>query len=326
MFVLQGSFSDEFIEKEQHIACGSCLCGRAAVSGELLVSDDCFCDPRHEHTFADMQAHGHYIVPIISAGEALGVLFLYTDPYPAQNDSRLSMLKQVGEMLALAVLQEQAKVSLENARDMATQAALAKSEFLANMSHEIRTPMNGVLGMLDLLRDTNMSRSQWDLVETAHSSAEALLAILNDILDFSKLEAGKLEVEQIDFNLATLVEDVCSLLAARAHSKDLELNCFMPVAMPRCWKGDPTRIRQVLTNLLGNAIKFTEHGEVSVTVKHTPSNEGPDHFRFEVRDTGVGIAPEAQAHLFQPFSQAETNTARRFGGTGLGLSISKNSG
>jgi PAS domain S-box-containing protein len=323
MFVLQGSFSDEFIEKEQHIACGSCLCGRAALSGEILVSDDCFCDPRHEHTFANMQAHGHYIVPIISAGEALGVLFLYTDPYPSQNDSRLSMLKQVGEMLALAILQEQAKVSLENARDMATQAALAKSEFLANMSHEIRTPMNGVLGMLDLLRDTNMSRSQWDLVETAHSSAEALLAILNDILDFSKLEAGKVEVEQIDFNLATLIEDVCSLLAARAHSKDLELNCFMPVAMPRCWKGDPTRIRQVLTNLLGNAIKFTEHGEVSVTVKHTPSNEGPNHFRFEVRDTGVGIAPEAQAHLFQPFSQAETNTARRFGGTGLGLSISK---
>ena len=129
------------------------------------------------------------------------------------------MLKQVGEMLALAILQEQAKVSLENARDMATQAALAKSEFLANMSHEIRTPMNGVLGMLDLLRDTNMSRSQWDLVETAHSSAEALLAILNDILDFSKLEAGKVEVEQIDFNLATLIEDVCSLLAGRAHSQ-----------------------------------------------------------------------------------------------------------
>ncbi|MEI6068867.1 MAG: response regulator, partial [Methylococcaceae bacterium] len=323
LLVLQGNFSDEFIQKEQHIACGSCLCGRAAVSGELLVSDDCFCDPRHEHSFADMQAHGHYIVPIISAGEALGVLFLYTDPYPAQNDSRLTMLKQVGEMLALAILQEQAKVSLENARDMATQAALAKSEFLANMSHEIRTPMNGVLGMLDLLRDTNMSRSQWDLLEMAYSSAEALLAILNDILDFSKLEAGKLEVEQIDFNLATLVEDVCSLLAARAHSKDLELNCFMPVAMPRCWKGDPTRIRQVLTNLLGNAIKFTEHGEVSVTVKHTSGNQGPDHFRFEVRDTGVGIAPEAQAHLFQPFSQAETNTARRFGGTGLGLSISK---
>jgi signal transduction histidine kinase/CheY-like chemotaxis protein len=271
-----------------------------------------------------MQAHGHYIVPIISAGEVLGVLFLYTDPYPAQNDSRLTMLKQVGEMLALAVLHDQAKVSLENARDMATQTALAKSEFLANMSHEIRTPMNGVLGMLDLLRDTNMSRSQWDLVETAYASAEALLAILNDILDFSKLEAGKLEVEQIDFNLATLVEDICSLLATRAHSKDLELNCCMPVDMPRYWKGDPNRIRQVLTNLLGNAIKFTEQGEVSVTLKYIHSNEGQNNINFEVRDTGVGIPTDVQTHLFQPFSQAETNTARRFGGTGLGLSISKN--
>jgi PAS domain S-box-containing protein len=323
MFVLQGAFSEEFISKEKRIALGDCLCGRAAISGELLISDDCFCDPRHEHQFDDMKAHGHYIVPISVAGNILGIMFLYTDPYPAQNATRIAMLKQVGEMLGLAVLQERARESLENARDMAMQAALAKSEFLANMSHEIRTPMNGVLGMLDLLRDTDMSHNQWDLVETAYASAEALLSILNDILDFSKLEAGKVELEQIDFNLVVLVEDVCSLLAGRAHAKKLELNCFMPADIPKHWQGDPTRIRQVLTNLIGNAVKFTEQGEVSVTIKCSSDNAGLHDVRFEVRDTGVGIAPEAQGYLFQPFSQAESSTARRFGGTGLGLSISK---
>ncbi len=324
LFVLRGEFSEQFIAREKRIDLGACLCGRAAVSGKLLVSDDCFCDPRHEHKFDGMQAHGHYIVPISVAGDTLGILFLYTDPYPVQNESRLLMLTQVGELLALAILQEQAKVSLENARDLAMQTALAKSEFLANMSHEIRTPMNGVLGMLDLLRDTNMSSTQWDLLDTAHSSAESLLAILNDILDFSKLEAGKLEVERISFNLTMLVGDVCALLAGRAHAKKLELNCFIPFDMPPYWQGDPNRIRQILTNLIGNAIKFTEHGEVSVTVTHTHSTEELDILRFEIRDTGVGIAPDVQTRLFQPFSQAESSTARRFGGTGLGLSISKN--
>jgi len=326
IFLLRGVFSEQFIAKEeQRIALGACLCGRAAVSGELLVSDDCFCDPCHERKFDSMQAHGHYIVPISVAGDTLGILFLYTDPYPIQNDSRLTMLKQVGELLALAVLQEQVKVSLENSRDMAMQTAVAKSEFLANMSHEIRTPMNGVLGMLDLLRDTDMSSSQWDLVDTAHASAESLLAILNDILDFSKLEAGKLEIERISFNLTTLIGDVCALFAGRAHAKNLELNCLIPVDMRSHWLGDPNRIRQVLTNLIGNAIKFTEHGEVSVIVTWTPSIEGEaDMLHFEIADTGIGIAPEIQTRLFQPFSQAESSTARRFGGTGLGLSISKN--
>ena len=323
LFVLQGSFSDEFIEKEQTVALGSCLCGRAALSGELLVSDDCFCDPRHEHQFANMQGHGHYIIPLNVSGKTLGVLFLYTNPYPVKNESRLMMLKQVGEMLAMAVLQERAKVVLEQARDQAMQAAVAKSEFLANMSHEIRTPMNGVLGMLDILRDTDMSPGQTELVETAYASAEALLVILNDILDLSKLEAGKVEIENIEFNLTTLIEDVCSLLAIPAFSKGLELSCFIPVELPHYWTGDANRIRQVLTNLIGNAVKFTERGEVSVTVSSSHNSESEAILRFEIRDTGIGISPETHAHLFQVFTQADSSTSRRFGGTGLGLSISK---
>ena len=324
MFVLHGQFSEEFIHREQRIPYGACLCGRAAISQEMIISDDCFCDPRHDHDFEGMQPHGHYIVPIISAGTTLGILFLYTDPYPVQIQSRLTMLQQVGDLLALALLQEQAKKSLETARDIAEQAAKTKAEFLANMSHEIRTPMNGVLGMLDIMKDTPMSIEQEDLINTASNSAESLLIIINDILDFSKLEAGKIEIEHIEFNLPMLVEEVCALMSARAHDKGLELNCFLPPSLPQRWQGDPNRIRQVLTNLIGNAVKFTDQGEVSINLLPHAINTDQTTVRFEVRDTGIGLSPEGQARLFQPFSQADSSTARRFGGTGLGLSISKN--
>ncbi len=323
MFLLSEVLSEEFIEKDNRIKCGSCLCELVVASGALLVSDDCLCDPRHEHKFFDMQAHGHYIVPIASGGEVLGVLFLYTELYPLKSESRLTMLKQVGEMMALALRQEEAKTALETARDMAMQASLVKSEFLANMSHEIRTPMNGVLGMLELLRETKMTPSQLEWVETAHTSAEILLDIINDILDLSRVEAGKFEVEQVDFNLINLVEDICALLAGRAHTKELELNCLLPVTMPLRWQGDPKCIRQVLTNLIGNAVKFTLQGEVSVSVTWSSLSDNQNELRFEVHDTGIGIPAEGQLQLFQPFSQVDSTTSRRFGGSGLGLFISK---
>jgi len=152
----------------------------------------------------------------------------------------------------------------------------------------------------------------------------SLLTIINDILDFSKLEAGKVELEHIDFNLPVLIEEVCALHASRAHTKNLELNCYVPVDLPRWWQGDPTRTRQVLNNLLSNAIKFTEQGEISVKVIATPTIENTMRLRFEVRDSGIGMTPEQQERLFQAFTQADSSTARRFGGTGLGLSISKN--
>jgi CheY-like chemotaxis protein len=212
---------------------------------------------------------------------------------------------------------------MEKARLAAEDATRTKSQFLANMSHEIRTPMYGVIGMLDLLRQENLTTSQREYLDTANNSARLLLSLIDDILDFSRIEAGELHLEHIDFNVGQAVEDVCSLLAERAHQKQLELTCFVADEVPQSIRGDPTRLQQVLTNLIGNAIKFTEQGEVAVSVQ--VEDERPEQIclRFLVRDTGIGIAPEAQTRLFRPFSQADGSTSRRYGGTGLGLVISK---
>jgi signal transduction histidine kinase/CheY-like chemotaxis protein len=301
------------------------FCAHAILCPEdVFEVADAHDDPRFSQSplvVGEPRARSYAGVPLVTpGGQAIGTLCVIDRRPRHLTKEQMAILRALGRQVVSQLELRRYVIELEVARSAAEAASRVKSEFLATMSHEIRTPMNGILGTASLLAETELVAPQRALVDVLQTSGESLLHLLNDILDFSKIEAGRLELEAVRFSLGSIVRDVASLFQAEAHRKGISLATSIDRDVPDAAMGDPVRLRQVLANLVGNAVKFTPRGEVSVDVS-AATRDGALAMRFRVRDTGVGMKPEVLEQLFTPFTQADSSTTRKYGGTGLGLAI-----
>jgi signal transduction histidine kinase/CheY-like chemotaxis protein len=344
------------LAKCARVPLGHCLCGLAAATGELQYAP-CI-DDRHETRFEGMSPHGHYVVPINIEGECAAVIVLYLNDGAERSDEAVDFLRASADIVAVALQRVNAECELKasnqalmeglererevrrsfedtmiqleeaigRANELAVEAeiaTIAKSEFLANMSHEMRTPLNGILGFSQLLEEEELSTVQRDYVQTIRHSADSLLSVINDVLDFSKIEAGKLEIENIDVDIAALVEEVTEMLAPAANNKGIELSSYLDPTLAGALLSDPVRLRQIILNLANNAIKFTSKGGVRIDVTIKERTEEIQTVNIAVVDTGIGIPEDRIDRLFMSFCQIDSSTTRKYGGTGLGLVISR---